>query len=251
VDVYRTEEEQVEALQKWWKENGNAILIGAALAIAGYFGWEAWQKNQVVEAEAASNEYFNFLQAVEVNSRDSNDANAATVLHLGDKLKSEYGQRVYGHYAGLMLAKMAVQENDLAKAETELQWVVDNAKQGSSVYLIANLRLARVIYAQGGADNDQRALALIENVEAGGHQASYEEVKGDIYVRMGRLDQARTAYGLALEEGERVGAQRQMVRVKLDDLAQAATSGIVEKTLVEKTLVEKEMKQPVAQEGDK
>ena len=230
MDVYRTEEEQVEALKKWWQENGNAILIGVGLAIAGYFGWQAWQKNQQETAEAGSNSYFEFLEAFEANSRDSNDINAATVLHLGDKLKQDHGASHYGYYAALMLAKQAVQEGDLSRAESELQWVVDRAEPASSVYLIAKLRLARVIYAQDGADNDQRALALIEHETAGAHQASYEEVKGDIYQRMGRLDEARTAYRLALEEGERIELPRPLVQVKLDDLAVAQEATIQEET---------------------
>jgi len=34
VESYRTEEEQVEALKRWWKENGTGILVAILLAVA-------------------------------------------------------------------------------------------------------------------------------------------------------------------------------------------------------------------------
>ena len=34
----RTEEEQLEAIKRWWKENGTSLLAGAVLAAAGVFG---------------------------------------------------------------------------------------------------------------------------------------------------------------------------------------------------------------------
>ncbi len=37
----RTEEEQIEAIKRWWKENGVSLLIGAAIAAAGVFAWKA------------------------------------------------------------------------------------------------------------------------------------------------------------------------------------------------------------------
>jgi predicted negative regulator of RcsB-dependent stress response len=39
VDVYTTEDQQVEALKRWWKENAKSILLGVALGLAAVFGW--------------------------------------------------------------------------------------------------------------------------------------------------------------------------------------------------------------------
>ena len=33
MELYETEEQQVEALQKWWKENGTASLTGIGIGI--------------------------------------------------------------------------------------------------------------------------------------------------------------------------------------------------------------------------
>ena len=49
MEDYRTEEEQIEALKRWWSENGKSIVIGIALAGASVFGWRAWQDQQQAE----------------------------------------------------------------------------------------------------------------------------------------------------------------------------------------------------------
>ena len=37
----RTEEEQVEALKRWWQENGKTLLLTLAVALALVFGTSA------------------------------------------------------------------------------------------------------------------------------------------------------------------------------------------------------------------
>ena len=51
MDAYRTDDEQVEALKRWWKENGTSTLLMVAVAVGGYFGWQAWDTRQVQQAE--------------------------------------------------------------------------------------------------------------------------------------------------------------------------------------------------------
>jgi predicted negative regulator of RcsB-dependent stress response len=48
-----TEEEQIEALKRWWEENGKQTLLGIALIVGGYFGWQAWTDHGVEQASAA------------------------------------------------------------------------------------------------------------------------------------------------------------------------------------------------------
>ena len=44
----RSEEEQLEVVKRWWKENGTSLIAGAVLAAAGVFGWNAWQTTKRV-----------------------------------------------------------------------------------------------------------------------------------------------------------------------------------------------------------
>ena len=52
-----TEEEQIEALKRWWEENGKQTILGIALIVGGYFGWQAWTDHSVEQSSAASLTY--------------------------------------------------------------------------------------------------------------------------------------------------------------------------------------------------
>lgn len=224
MDVYRSEEEQVEALKRWWQENGKSIVIGIVLAGAAVFGWKAWQDHTRNIGEAASNVYFELLEAVALSSEVPTDVNRSTATHLVNKLKEDYSDSTYAQYAGLLAAKQAVQSGDLKLAEKELEWTVSRGDKTSELNVLAQLRLARVIFAQLGEENAKRALTLIEALDAGGHKASYEEVKGDIYVSLNRHKEAREAYAKALSEVQRLGLNNPVLSVKIDDLAVSGES---------------------------
>ena len=215
METYRTEDEQLAALKRWWKENGKSLVVGVLLAIAAVFGWQNWQASQQAAGEAASEIYFNLIEAVALN-----DANqTSTVMHLAEQLQNEHAALTYAQYGALLAAKQAVDNSDFEQAEKQLNWAVDNADKTSSVYKVALLRLARVIAAQGGEEKQQRALAMIENVDAGAHKASFEEVKGDLYLSLGREADARNAYQTAADAVE--GQPRLVLNLKLNDLAVA------------------------------
>jgi len=219
VETYRTEEEQLAALKRWWKKNGTSILVGIALAVAGIFGWQSWQDNQRIAGEEASELYFNLLEAVTLND----SAQTSTVMHLVEQLQNDHSSRTYAQYAALLAAKQALLSDDLEQAEQQLNWAIDKAEQGSPLQKVATLRLARVIAAQDGEENLKRALALVEDVNAGTQTVSFEEVKGDLYLRLGREDEARKAYQAAVDA---LGSSenRQLLNMKLHDLAVAGES---------------------------
>ena len=55
--AYSIEEEQeINQLKDWWKENGKAIIVAFVLGVGGMFGWRYWQvyqTNQIIEAKNA------------------------------------------------------------------------------------------------------------------------------------------------------------------------------------------------------
>lgn len=205
---YHTEEEQVEALKKWWDENGKAVLTGLALGVLLLFGGRAWFEHQRTQAQEASLEYDAFLQAV--NSSNADGAEAFV-----DRLTSDYSDTPYASLASLMMAKVAADGQDWVGATKHLQWVIDHAGV-ENIQHIARLRLARVYIAQG---NEDGALSLLEGVaEGSGFAPVYAELRGDIYLSRGAIQQARTAYELALTGEGLDPEQRRIVQMKLDDL---------------------------------
>ena len=61
MDAYRTEEEQVEAIKRWWSENGKGVIAAVVIGVLGSVGWQSWQDRQVSQAEAASGIYQELL----------------------------------------------------------------------------------------------------------------------------------------------------------------------------------------------
>ena len=54
MSTYQTDEEQVEAIKRWWKENGKSVIGGIVLRFAVIGGWQGWQGYQRNQGEAAS-----------------------------------------------------------------------------------------------------------------------------------------------------------------------------------------------------
>ncbi|WP_444888205.1 YfgM family protein [Microbulbifer sp. JMSA008] len=214
-----TEQEQIETLKRWWAENGRGILTGIVLALAGYFGYQWWQGDQRSKAEAASDLYQGFIQAVSANDNQPDNKQLTTAKSLAEQLKNEYGSRIYASQASLRLAAIAVEKNDLEVAQTHLQWVLDNTKE-DAMKLLAKRRLATVIAARGKPDE---ALKLIEGSVPPAFAALYSETRGDILRQKGDDAGARSAYEQALTEllPEQAGST-QLLQLKVESLAVAS-----------------------------
>ena len=63
MESYRTEEEQVEALRRWWDENGRSTLVTIVLVLAATFGWQGWQRYDAQRMDSASDLYQQMLEA--------------------------------------------------------------------------------------------------------------------------------------------------------------------------------------------
>ena len=212
MEQYRTEEEQVEALKKWWEENGRSTMVAIIVALGLGFGWQGWLKYQQNELEGASNSYQSMLQKL---SAEDNQGAAA----LAAELKQEFSRSTYAQFAALHLARIAVNEGDLATAEAELRWVLGRSDKGSDTMQLAQLRLARVL-ASGG-DTGQ-ALTILDSADPGAYAAAYQVARGDILLLEGRDAEAREAYSSAMMLASRGQGQLNMAMLqqKLQSLSQ-------------------------------
>ncbi|MCJ8169195.1 YfgM family protein [Atopomonas sediminilitoris] len=204
----QTEEEQIALLKNWWKENGMPIVTGAVLALAGVFGWQAWQEHQQVSNQQGSIAFEQLMQAM-LASGEAVDADK--VLKLADTLKTEHANSAYAAFASLFVAKLAVEQNKLDDAAAELKNLLDG-QATAEVKEIARQRLARVLAAQDKADD---GLALLTGEASAAYIAARAEIRGDLLKQLGRFDEARAAYQQALD----AGSDGASVQLKLDDLA--------------------------------
>ncbi len=202
----QTDDEQLEAIKGWWKKNRTPLLGGIIIGAVALFGTRGWMNHQEQQGISASAEYEQLQVEMSAGNLDA-------LTRRGDYLIENYSRTPYAVLAAFALAKVYVEQGDLAAAAHRLQWAVDHAKTPEMTH-IARLRLARVMAADG---RGQQALALLEGVEPGAFAASYEELKGDLYAEIGQTDRARRAYQSAVNALD-VGAGAEIVQMKLDGL---------------------------------
>lgn len=210
----RTEEEQVEALKSWWKENGKSLLLGIAAALAIVFGYKGWQSQQQAAAENAAILYQNLIQAVAIASApQATEEQQATAAHLVNTLKQDFSDSAYARFAALLGARVAVDKGEYETALTELDWVLANSPD-AVMKVVASMRKARIVAAQGDA---AAALALLNGLSEKSFQVSLEELKGDLQLQAGDVDKARVAYQKAVDLA--ADGARPVLQMKLDNLA--------------------------------
>lgn len=205
--AYQTEEEQIEALKKWWQENGKAAVAGIVLGLGGVLGWQAWSQHQQNIAEQASAKYEQLSLAGSQGSADS-------AIKQAELLISEFGETPYAIFAALDLARLYGEQGNSAAAKQRLQWVMDNSSE-QGLQQIARLRMARLLLSEGDLGGAQK---LVEVAPADSFAGEFAQLRGDIAVAGNDPEAARKAYEQALASN--VG-NVDLVQMKLDDLAVA------------------------------
>ena len=209
------DEEQLETLKRWWKQNGVPILSAVVLVGGGWFGWQFWQDSRTENAAEASLLYAGMLQQLAAYE-EAGAADGSGVAASAQTLKDLHGKSQYGRYAGLVLARLAVDDGDLDGAAAQLRWVMDSARDPGLEHLAA-LRLARVEAARG---NDDEALSLLRASVPGPLVALYAELEGDLHLRRGDGAAAGAAYRRALDNLAPADASaRPLIELKLSQAA--------------------------------
>lgn len=206
------DEEQVENLKRWWKENWLALLLGLGLGLGGIGGWELWKNHKTAQSEQAS-QIFEDMKKAAITGK------AGELKSAGDKLVKDFAASPYATDASLLLASKAVEDGKLDEALKHLQWVSANSKD-AGMQKLAKLRAARVLWAQQKPDD---ALKQLDG-DAGEYGHLYDELRGDIKLAKGDREGARQAYEKALAAQADKPGTTELLQRKLDDLAVAVQS---------------------------
>lgn len=207
MEGYRTDEEQVEHLKRWWDENGKSIIGGIAIGLIAIFGWRGWQDHLITQAKQASDLYEHMVIDISKNKEGH-------VGEVAQQLSEDYKSTPYPTFTALLQAREAVEKNDIDAAKTHLKWALDNTDSDEFRHL-ARLRLSRLLLEEGDMVS---ALSLIENVDAGKFASSYHELRGDIMLEQGDQKAAQDAYTQALLTQNSIRGNQTIVQMKLDDL---------------------------------
>ena len=212
------EQEQISELKTWWKMYGNlvtGVLLVAAVGVAGWQGWNWYQRKQAAEASV-------IYAAVQ---KGAMEADAKRARDAAGELTEKYPGTTYAAMAALTSARMQFDAGDLKTARAQLQWVAEKARD-KDLRDLGRLRLAHVLFDDKAQDE---ALKLLADEPVPAFAARFAELKGDILAVQGKKAEARAAYQVALAKqeavekaaGSQVGREtqyRDLLQVKLDSL---------------------------------
>lgn len=209
---YGSDEEQLEALQRWWQENGRAVIAGLAIGVAVLAGWRGWEWYRGEQALEASTLYDEAIAGLEAQEHDA-------VVERAERLRADYAGSAYASLGALAAAKAAVAGGEPEAAEEWLRWAMDNADT-ADVRHVARARLARVLAARGDRDS---ALELLDAEVPSAYTALYADIRGDVLVEQGDRTAAAAAYRRALD-AEVPPPNPELVERKLNRVKPAGTA---------------------------
>ena len=201
-----TEDEQVENLKKWLRENGGAIVIGIVLGVGGLFGYRGWVDHQENQAMEASTHYEQLLAALE-------QSDGAQLQSSFDALQDGHEKTEYFQLARLVKARFHVNEQEFEEAAAQLEQVVGSAGN-SPISLVARTRLADL---QIQLQQYDAALATLSFDFPAQFEARVEELRGDTFFFTGEKERAAEAYRKA-QVAVPGPASAEFLQQKLQDL---------------------------------
>ena len=209
MDENLTDNERVEQLKLWWRENGWFLIGGVALGALALFGWNQYTAYRDHRSEEAG-----ALYEIVKDAKDPVAAN--TTLQ---KMRADFPGSAYTSQAGLLVAGMLVVSAP-EHATDELAYVMEHTKD-PELAMIARLRLARVLSYREKYDD---ALKTLKVDKPGKFAGRLNEVRGDVEAARGNVEEARKAYLEAMVADGSELLDRNFVQMKLNDLPGAAAA---------------------------
>ena len=219
--AYESEQEQIETIVKWWKENGTAVVAGFLIGLGLLIAWRWWQTYTTQQAQLASVTYDQVLYALEKSEPEK--ARQAVQM-----LLSKHSNSPYAALAVLNLARQDLKQGDIEASHARLEWVIEQNHSIPELTHVARLRKAKLFLAQHKIAEAKKLLANVTTQP--NFAAAYAELKGDIAVAEQQVEVARQAYTQALTSEDLAPKYRDWLQMKLDDLGSGKADKIESQT---------------------
>ena len=201
------EQEQLAELKHFWKQYGDLItwvLIAVFGAIAAWYGYHYWQRNQAAQAAVMYDELERAAQSGEAGRLDR---------ALAD-MQQRYGGTAFAQQAGLLAAKTYYDKGNVDAAKSALSWVAGKSSD-AGYQAIAKLRLAGVLLEAKAYDE---ALQQLSTTFPKDFAALAADRRGDILLAQGKRNEAKAEYEKAYKDMDGRTEYRRLVEVKLNAL---------------------------------
>lgn len=186
LNQFETDDQRAEALVDWLKANGAWIFFAIIVVIGSIIGWDYYKSHKSDRLSTQATNYYVFEQALESGKLD--DKAIAAVMN---DAKAE------GFKDLAMLQKAAFQanDNDLKGAIADLQSQLAATKDPVMKDLF-RYRLAVALYE----NSDYTAsMAELNQITTKSFIGLVKSLQGDVYVKEGRIDNAKTVYAEAFD----------------------------------------------------
>lgn len=200
------EQERIAELKAWWEDNRWYVIGAVVAALVAFGGWKTWAHYKQTAAEDASLMFAPVAEAWKAkDAKGLEDGTKALMAkHPGSFRASE---------AALYSAKFAFDAGKNAEAREKLEWVVKNGPP--ELQGVARVRLAAVLMDE---KKYPEALTVLDQNKDEAFVALVADLRGDVMLSQGRLDEARASYKLAIEKAEPRNPVKQVAEVKLNAL---------------------------------
>ena len=205
MEIYENEHDQVDAVKRFFAENGKALVVGVILGVGALVGWRYWNSHQVDSARESSAAYENAVSSLSSGKPEA--------LAAAQKFAAET-KNTYGAFASLELAQQFVDKNDLQNAEKQLQQGL-TAASDDNLKSVINMRLARV---QLQLKQPDAALKTLDAVKGEGWTAIVADLRGEILLSKGDKQGAKAAWE-AGAKSDASPALSEMMRMKINNLS--------------------------------
>ena len=167
-------------MRAWWTEYGRYVIAGVVIAVGGLFGYNQYESSKL-NAEVEASMLLETL-AEHVNDGELEDAETVAV-----ELVTDYANTAYAAQSRLAMARLYMDKNRDQDAADVLNELLAEAGD-QAIKHVARARLARVLLYQGKA---QEVVDLLEGQDTAAFAAVYNELLGDAYHALGRIEDAQ------------------------------------------------------------
>ena len=203
------EQERLAELKAWWEDNRLYVAGAVIAAIVAYAGWQASRWWGVRQAEDAALLYKPVAEAAK-------GKDAKKIAEAAGPLIGKHPGSFYASESALIAAKAAFDAGNLDEARKQLEWALDKGVEEHRG--VARTRLASVLLEQ---KKYEEALKVLDGNKEPAFEAPVADLRGDVMLAQGRIDEARASYKLAIEKAEGRSPVRSIAETKLNALGGA------------------------------
>ncbi|EPE37346.1 YfgM family protein [Candidatus Photodesmus anomalopis] len=196
-------EKPIMTVKKKWYSYAWIVFFIVIIGLAILCSWIYYQDIIFRKQEIVSQEYVNLISELKVQT----ESNINQIENFIDSNKHSE----YSILTALQLAKVAVEAGNFDEALSRLQWAKTNTRD-KTLSSIISYRIARIQLEQADFD---AAIFELSAIKVQLWESRVKELHGDILLRKGDIESARSMYVQALKTRQQGD---QILKMKLNDL---------------------------------